>query len=121
MADSLQLRVRLDAPRTARAWVCDLCRSHGLDDLCDNAGLLVTELVTNAVLHARTDCEVAAEPAEHAIRITVTDHDLADVQVHPLDAAAPGGRGLWIVAALATDWGITPHQTGKSVWFTVRY
>jgi anti-sigma regulatory factor (Ser/Thr protein kinase) len=84
----------------------------------EDAVLLTSELVTNALLHARTaDLEVRLQTDPHWVRVEVHDGD----QRLPLAAtAAPdatSGRGLLLVRQLANDWGIDRAATGKSVWF----
>ena len=85
-------------------------------DTCDTLLLLVSELVTNAVVHARTELEVA---------VTVTADDVV-VAVHDLDLGRreqrggerDGGRGLGLVRSLAADSGMLAHDGGgKSAWF----
>lgn len=119
MAESLRLGLRLDAPAQARRWIRDICSAHGLDGLIDDATLLVSELVTNAVLHARTPCRVRAEVGERTLRIHVMDEDPTVIQPIAPRGGAERGHGLAMVAALSTDWGMTQHHAGKSVWFTL--
>jgi anti-sigma regulatory factor (Ser/Thr protein kinase) len=117
----VELAVGLDAPARARRWIGSVCERFELDHLRDEAALLVDELVTNAVLHARTDCVVVAEKGDNAMRVEVIDGDgdLAGVQPGAESLSAQGGRGLVIVAAMATAWGVHEHPLGKSVWFTL--
>ena len=121
MRERVELGVGLDGPARARRWIEDVCATCDVGDLSDNAALLVSELVTNAVLHARTDCVVVAEKGDDALRVEVIDRngDLVGVQPGAERLSAQGGRGLVIVAALATAWGVQEHPLGKSVWFTL--
>ena len=116
-----ELRMGLDAPARARRWIVGFCESCDLGHLGDEAALLVDELVTNAVLHARTDCVVVAEKDDDVLRVEVIDSagDFADVQPGAERLSAESGRGLVIVDALATTWGVEEHPEGKSVWFTL--
>ena len=82
--------------------------------------LLTSEIVTNAVRHARTPLAVAVVSNSGTVRVEVTDRDPAHLPVvrgtvTPLD---PGGRGLRIVDQMAVDWGVTVAGTSKTVWFT---
>lgn len=122
MPERLELGVGLDAPARARRWIVGVCESCDLGHLSDEAALLVSELVTNAVLHARTDCVVIAEKGNDGLRVEVIDSagDFADVQPGAERLSAEGGRGLVIVDALATAWGVEEHPEGKSVWFRLR-
>jgi anti-sigma regulatory factor (Ser/Thr protein kinase) len=110
--------------------------------------LTVSELVTNAVLHARTQIEVELCVIGRAVTVCVIDRDprppvirpvrldlLADLDASPpvtpdLDDRHPttyvgtsgsiaGGRGLLIVDALADEWGVAERADGKEVWLTV--
>ena len=119
MAEALQLDPGLTSPARARAWMRDICDRHDLNDLRDDAVVMVSELVTNAVLHAGTGCEVYVELADHAMRVDVVDED------HHVGGplTVPDGpeqrRGLAIVAALASGRGVIYRDAGKSVWFTL--
>jgi anti-sigma regulatory factor (Ser/Thr protein kinase) len=110
------------APSVARLFVRNLCREWGAGSVCDVAELLSSELVTNAVLHARSPVELEAAFDEKAVlRIEVYDHSPDDVTQNPSPppAGAEGGRGLAIVARLACRWGVDPLTQGKRVWFTL--
>lgn len=88
-------------------------------DVRDTAELLTSELVTNALLHAGTDLTVHVERDEDRVRIAVDDgSDVAPVLGDP-DSDDVGGRGLPLVAILATRWGWEPLPSGKRVWFEV--
>ena len=83
-------------------------------------GLLVTELVTNAIVHAQTSIVVTVTTHESAVRVAVRDESPA----RPfLKTAAPTdvtGRGMAIVDGLADAWGVeTAPGAGKTVWFEV--
>lgn len=119
MAETIRLVLGRDVPGRARAWVRDICATRGLDALADDAALMVSELVTNAFLHAHTDCLITAELGDHVMRVEVTDEDEMTVRpVVPADGSERG-RGLHIVAALATAWGVHYQPAGKTVWFSL--
>ena len=110
------------APSVARLFVRNLCQEWGAEALCDVAELLSSELVTNAVVHARTSVELeAAYDDSSVLRIEVYDRSPEDVDRSPRQPAdgAEGGRGLAIVARLACHWGVDPCSPGKRVWFTL--
>jgi anti-sigma regulatory factor (Ser/Thr protein kinase) len=119
LAEIMRLQLGRDVPARAREWVRDICATCGLDPLADAVALMVSELVTNAFLHAQTDCLVKAELVDHVIYIEVTDEDQADVRPVSQADGSECGRGLHIVAALATNWGIDYQPTGKTIWFTL--
>ncbi len=82
--------------------------------------LLANELVTNAILHARGDILLAVELAPGKVRIQVTDQS-SQLPVHRGGVEeATSGRGLELVDALATAWGVEPmSDDGKQVWCEV--
>jgi anti-sigma regulatory factor (Ser/Thr protein kinase) len=79
--------------------------------------LLASELVTNALLHARTELTLRYLVDETRMRIEVEDGNTR----HPHAVATPrdatSGRGLGLVQALATKWGVDGTEDGKIVWF----
>lgn len=85
-------------------------------ELVGTAELLVSELVTNAVMHAQTDVllHIALQPT---LRVTVEDCSADPPAGRPRTADHEDGRGLAVLAALATRWGWQPTATGKSTWF----
>jgi anti-sigma regulatory factor (Ser/Thr protein kinase) len=86
----------------------------------DDAVLVISELVTNAVRHTRTVLFVLVTIENHTLHVDVTD-DNPTLPVLPApEHDATNGRGLRIVDALATRWGVTPTTEGKAVWFEMR-
>jgi anti-sigma regulatory factor (Ser/Thr protein kinase) len=90
----------------------DTCRA----DLVDDLALVVSELVTNAVNAGSSKTVLTLLIAPASVTVAVTD----DVETLPLPRR-PGpdetsGRGLAVVAALSSDWGVTPWGVGKTVW-----
>ena len=94
--------------------------SHGL---VDDAVLLTSELVTNAVVHARTPSVMSLRLAGGVLAVTVRDGD-----PRPMYRPEPGatgahdgdhGRGLLILDAMADAWGTLPTADGKVVWATM--
>jgi anti-sigma regulatory factor (Ser/Thr protein kinase) len=79
--------------------------------------LLVSEMVTNAVLHARTDIRVSIKRGEDAIRVEVADESSSGPMVRHFSQQAATGRGLLLVEELADRWGSDPRDPGKVVWF----
>lgn len=78
---------------------------------------MISELVTNAFLHARTDCLIHAAFDPPTLIVTVTDEDEAEPSAHVLSTTAEGVRGLAIVAGFADNWGTKRLAGGKSIWF----
>jgi GAF domain-containing protein/anti-sigma regulatory factor (Ser/Thr protein kinase) len=111
--------------RTARSYVADVLTAWGLPGVRETATLVVSELVTNAIMHTTGPIQVALRRAgPERIRLTVRDESDLPLRPHrrPAVKAAgtlePGGRGLIIVQHVADRWGIdlTPDGVGKAVW-----
>ena len=123
--DELRLAPTLSAPAAARAFVQEVCNywEAALPDttVVDRAMLLANELVTNAVVHARTDLRLRLELRGDWLHIAVRDGRPRLLRVVASDRHAPGGRGLWLVEQLARAWGVRPHPDGgKVVWCTLK-
>lgn len=90
-----------------------------LDHLTDTAMLLVSELATNVLLHARTDFEVRAERRDGRLRVTVLDCSPRQAVRRRYGLDAGTGRGLGIVEALSAAWGSGSAEApwAKGVWF----
>jgi anti-sigma regulatory factor (Ser/Thr protein kinase) len=86
----------------------------------DEIELLVSELATNAIIHARTPLLLTLCRQGARVRVEVMDDDPTPprVNLHP-DPLRPGGRGMCLVNALAADWGVNTNDHGKTVWFEV--
>ncbi|MEU6658677.1 SpoIIE family protein phosphatase [Streptomyces sp. NPDC046821] len=108
---------------TARAFVRDTLQGWGFPDIIDDAVVLTSELVTNAVVHAGTSAEVLVLRTDDGVRIEVSDRypereiPLQHSAVHMSSPDREGGRGLQLCAALATRWGVDYTPTHKLVWF----
>ncbi|PWJ03266.1 hypothetical protein DKG34_33970 [Streptomyces sp. NWU49] len=91
-------------------------------DVVDTAQLLVSELVTNAVVHAHTEVEVRAWAADGRVHVHVSDQDPNRVLVPRTGgtAYAGTGRGLAMVEQLASSHGVLVGEDGKTVWFELR-
>ncbi|MEU1197912.1 SpoIIE family protein phosphatase [Streptomyces sp. NPDC005813] len=108
---------------TARSFVRDTLQGWGFGDIVDDAVVLTSELVTNAVVHAGTSADVLCLRSDEGVRIEVADR-YPEREI-PLQAAAinmgspdrEGGRGLQLCAALAARWGVEYTPTHKQVWF----
>jgi PAS domain S-box-containing protein len=109
----------LDSVTQARHWAVDLCRSWGLDELGDPLGLVVDELVANAVIHAGTDVEVTLRRDGAAIRGTVRDGGRGQVETQPMDLGRIGGWGLHLVGGLTRSWDVAYDDSGKAVSFEI--
>jgi DNA-binding NarL/FixJ family response regulator len=110
-------------PRAARRFVTQALTGWDDDegDLTDTVTLLVSELVTNAVLHAGSDVEVMVRLTSTAARIEVTDASAEAIAPRDATSEEDSGRGLALVGSLAQRWGVRPAPGGgKTVWFEVQ-
>ena len=89
-------------------------------DTVETIALLVTELVTNAILHARTPLLLTLEARPNHVRICVEDRSNEQPALQRYDADAVTGRGLALVDQLASSWGVDTTPSGKVVWCDVR-
>jgi anti-sigma regulatory factor (Ser/Thr protein kinase) len=89
-------------------------------DLIDAAELMVSELATNAVLHARSDFEITVETAGRRVRVGVRDSGHGAPRKRSPEPREHSGRGLRVVDALAARWGVTRQTQGKLVWFILQ-
>jgi anti-sigma regulatory factor (Ser/Thr protein kinase) len=108
------------ASGAARRAVREFCRAAALPTpLADDAELLTSELVTNAVRHAKALITVLALQQDGSIVVTVSDDgELAEPLTAQLpEATAECGRGMFVVAEIAGAWGTTEQHDGKTVWF----
>lgn len=114
--------------RLARDWVTSVLREIGRDELAESARLAVSELVTNAILHAEPPMTVHVRGTVERPRVEVTDQSLIPPQRRhserfvDLDddySWTTMGRGLDLVAAHSERWGadVSPNGMGKVVWF----
>lgn len=88
------------------------------DEECNQRALVLTsELVTNAIVHARTRVDVRVEVGEDHMRVEVVDGDPHLPAFTPYAPDALGGRGLFLVQELASAWGTAVLRDGKVVWF----
>lgn len=103
----------------ARRQVRDLLLSSDREDLLDPTLLLVSEVVTNALLHAGTSIDLAATLDDSGLRVEVGDGSQHLPSLRRYGATAGTGRGLQMLETLVDDWGVTLHGRGKTVWFHV--
>jgi anti-anti-sigma regulatory factor/anti-sigma regulatory factor (Ser/Thr protein kinase) len=125
LRDELALAPTTTAPAAARAYVHDLLdywrSALSGQAAIDQAELLADELVTNAVLHARTPLRLLLELRGDLLHISVQDQSPRLLRLVPHDLESEGGRGLRLVEELATSWGAHSRPDGgKAVWCTLR-
>ncbi len=117
---------RPTAPRQARAWSQQRLRDASLDHpgatvVADDAAVVVSELITNAVQAGCGAAVLSLEVDGARVRIAVSDDVGGQPQVAHSGPSDVRGRGLAIVAALADTWGVERRGTGKEVWVELTY
>jgi sigma-B regulation protein RsbU (phosphoserine phosphatase) len=106
------------SPAAARRIVREVLTAAGLEVILDDALLLVSELVTNAFLHAGTDVQLRIDIGPCNARIEVIDHGPGRlVRRNGPDDAHEDGYGIFLLDVLAKEWGTRHFGGGKSVWF----
>lgn len=105
--------------RARRLVAAALAADHHGEDVVDVATLLVSEVVTNSLLHAGTEIGLRCERRGGGVRIEVFDRSSMVPGVRHYEADAATGRGLGLVSTLATSWGVRVHEHGKTLWFDV--
>lgn len=119
---TLELIPALLAPRAARAFVAETLTAWNVNaGEVEAAQLVVSELVTNAVLHAADSPTISLDLrlTDGAVRILVSDGGLGgpEPRLHPDPRTGETGRGIWLVDAFAERWGTETHgRNGKTVW-----
>lgn len=104
------------SPRLARNWLAEWLPPWVPQSLRDDAALLISELVTNAVIHAMTTCTVTVDLTDTCLRVEVAD-GMPRGPVLAETERGESGRGIDVVACVAREWGWRRTEDGKEVWF----
>jgi len=118
----LELPARATSPRAARQAVSGLLRDEGISGVpYDDALLIVSELVTNAVRHAQSDIELVATFDRGELCVRVSDNESALPRTGLPTPGQAGGWGMFLVAEMCSEWGCELHTSanGKTVWATL--
>ncbi|OBB96494.1 hypothetical protein A5782_05005 [Mycobacterium sp. 852002-40037_SCH5390672] len=107
------------AVAAARHFTIDTLMDWKLSHLVDDAALIVTELATNAIVHANSAFRVVMSPAPVGVRFAVEDASQSRPQVRHAGPYEPGGRGIALIAKIAHQWGCDVSPVGKTVWADV--
>lgn len=116
----VQVPDRPDSIPAARAFLARLLDGWGVSaEVIDDASLLTSELMSNAVKHGSGVVNLEIEVKDGLLRVGVHDDDREGPVVRDVSTTSTGGRGMWIVQSLARDWGSesTVGEPGKTVWF----
>ena len=104
------------SPRnTRRLFAAHFANHPRLDDLL----LCLSEVVTNAVLHAGPPIQVLGDLVDTKVRVEVSDGSKAVPVQRTPERTSPTGRGLHLLDDLASDWGVEITTSGKTVWFEI--
>ena len=115
---SLTLPPSVQSVRKARHFLRDACEAQGVPaEVLDDAALLTSELVSNAVLHGRSEIRLVVERRSRRLRVSVHDENSRRPMLVPDAPDALDGRGLALVAGIASSWGVHDEPIGKAVWF----
>ncbi|MCU1353657.1 MAG: putative anti-sigma regulatory factor, serine/threonine protein kinase [Acidimicrobiales bacterium] len=121
MGEALELAAAAGSVRAARQWCTERLEQHGAAELVDTVTLLVSELVTNVVLHAHTACELRMEMGDR-LRVEVRDGSRSAPEPRtPFNLEAGSGRGMVLIDALSDAHGTVIETDGKRVWFEVAW
>jgi len=114
--DTLTLELPSDSatPRLARQAIAEVFGEHAR---CGELLLCVSEVVTNAVLHARSGARMTVHRRADLLTVEVEDDDPTLPVRRPHSTTATTGRGLRILDELTLRWGTRPAADGKVVWF----
>lgn len=120
LKQAFELTLAADEPagvRAARRATLEVVSDWaGRPGVADDACLVVSELVTNALRHGRSDAVLRLLHQGDRVRVEVLDEDTRLPVLLAPDAQSLSGRGLALVAALALTWGAERSASGKSVW-----
>jgi anti-sigma regulatory factor (Ser/Thr protein kinase) len=120
MANVVELLGRPTSVRDARVFIGGTLANDGVEvSVIDVAKLLVSELVTNAVVHARGTIRLTVHTDAQWVQIEVEDQGHGRPVLRPPTKDQRDGRGLQMVDKLATDWGTERRATHKVVWFEI--
>jgi DNA-binding NarL/FixJ family response regulator len=110
----------LSSSRAARRFMEQTLEQWDCGDLLDAVNVLVSELVTNAVVHADSEAEVAVVLTDAVLRVEVGDRGRGTIQPRQAADLDTSGRGMALVEIMSSGWGVDPRPGGgKVVWFEI--
>lgn len=107
------------SPGRARHFVAEVLQRWQCEDVLGTVELAVSELVTNAIIHASSAVDVTVSLRPRDVRVDVVDRGPGSPLIPTQEDTRDSGRGLFIVESLATSWGVDEGPGWKSVWFLV--
>jgi anti-sigma regulatory factor (Ser/Thr protein kinase) len=118
--DGVHIDASAESIAEARRMVVAQLSAWGLAELADDARLIVSELLTNAALHARPPVSMKLTRLSSGVKLEVSDGSVEMPLLIRAGTDVMTGRGWMLIAALSKDWGVTPSAGGKVVWATLR-
>ncbi|MDQ4088962.1 MAG: PAS domain-containing SpoIIE family protein phosphatase/ATP-binding protein [Actinomycetota bacterium] len=116
----LAFELKPESAALTRGFTAGVLDGAGVRDQVDTAVLLVSELVTNAVRHARGPCALVVNVKDDEVELAVEDGDPQVPVTRDGGGLEESGRGLLLVGALADRWGVRAIPGGKAIWFSLR-
>jgi len=121
LAADAQMPHRVDSVPAARSFLAKLLDGWGVaDQVIDDASLMTTELMANAVEHGSgvVHLEIAVDD-DGLLRVGVHDDAVELPVMNDATETSLDGRGIWLVQSIARDWGsdASGEEPGKTVWF----
>ena len=119
MTESMETLVtsRLENVAEARAFIADTLRRWHLDHLVRPVVLIGHELMANALCHGDPPVHLRLLLQDGTVVVEVTDAGARMPRIVEIDnSMSTSGRGLRIIATLASRWGVRRHEVGKTVW-----
>ena len=114
---AIRLPADVNSAREARGFVERTLAAWDLVEVADTALLLVSEAVTNAVVHAASASQLTMSLLRERLRVEVSDWGDGHLRIRTPARDDTSGRGLALIEALSTVWGTTHTEEGKVVWF----
>lgn len=117
--ETTRLRAHASSARAARRFLREVLESWRCDEVLEAVLLAANEVVTNAIIHAHSEVELVVRLRSQVIRIEVIDGEMRLPAPRDAPDDSLGGRGLKVVDAVASRWGVDTLPGGKRVWFEV--
>jgi anti-sigma regulatory factor (Ser/Thr protein kinase) len=115
------LRPEARSVSEARRFTRHMCEKAGLASvIAETAVLLTSETVTNAIVHGHSEVRLTVRVDGGGVRVETGDDNSRHPVPQSADADALDGRGLALIEAASSRWGVTDEDYGKVVWFELR-
>jgi anti-sigma regulatory factor (Ser/Thr protein kinase) len=119
-AETVVLQAEATSAARARRFTRRVCAEVGLDlDTVYLAVLLTSETVTNAIVHGHSEVRLTVTADARHVRVEAGDDNSRHPVLQSQDSDALDGRGVALLEAAATKWGVVDEHYGKVVWFEI--